>query len=344
MTNNTIPVLLRFVPALFERPWGGRALGERFQLTLPNDNRFGEAWLISDHPHHESVVAEGPLQGDSLRTLMQRHAKALLGTVPMQTAQGRFPLLLKLLDAQDILSVQVHPDDVTAERLGENDGGKTEMWHVLAATSDSEIIAGLEPTCTLEVFDAAVADGTLAEHLVQLPVNRGDSIYVPSGTVHAIGSGILLAEIQQNSDLTYRIYDFDRIGPDGTRRQLHLDAARQVIGFGEPPASLAQPIEIPPNGAERRTLEAACPFFATERVQMDGTYRRETGGRSFHLLLAIDGSLTVSALEESTTINPGEAVLVAGNASEFSVTGNGVFLDYFVADIQRDILVPVRSG
>jgi len=165
---------------------------------------------------------------------------------------------------------------------------------------------------------------------------------VPAGTVHAIGKGILLAEIQQNSDLTYRIHDYNRPGPDGSPRPLHLEAARQATQVLNH-ADKSQPVTLPLQGAVHRTLEAACPHFAVERVALDASYSRKTGGRSFHILLPLEGTLTVSAHGDSASTQPGHALLLPGAVQEFEVTGQGVFLDCFVADAERDILKPMRA-
>ncbi|MBM3290832.1 MAG: mannose-6-phosphate isomerase, partial [Candidatus Hydrogenedentes bacterium] len=223
--------ILRFHEQYFERIWGGQRLRTLYGKPIPPDKPIGEAWLISDHPSAVSVVADGPHAGRTLHDLIEEDAEALLGPGVKLTPHGRFPLLLKLLDSTDVLSVQVHPDDATAAALGEPDVGKTEMWHVLHADPGAELICGLRPGTTPDQMRAAIASGTLERHLVRFTVKPGDSVYVPAGTVHAIGKGIVLAEIQQNSDLTYRLYDWSRVDASGKARELHVEKGLRATRF-----------------------------------------------------------------------------------------------------------------
>ena len=188
-------LFFRFEEGYFERIWGGNKLRSLLGKPAP-DARIGETWLIADHPHHESIVAEGPFQGQTLRQLLAHDQKAILGPRPKLTAQGRFPLLLKILDATQVLSVQVHPNDECAARLGEPDAGKTEMWHVLQADPGSELICGLDPGVTPKRFRQAVHDGSIENLMVRVPASEGLSLLVTAGTVHALGAGMVVAEIQ----------------------------------------------------------------------------------------------------------------------------------------------------
>nr|HPK00742.1 class I mannose-6-phosphate isomerase [Candidatus Hydrogenedentota bacterium] len=228
--------ILRFKERYYERVWGGQKLKALFGKPFPDNVPVGEAWLISDHPGDESVIDGGFWKGQTLQALLAADARALLGANARTTPAGRFPLLLKLLDAAESLSVQVHPDDACAERLGEPDVGKTEMWSVLQAEPGSELIYGLKPEVGREAFSNAVANGDIEPLLNRFPVQAGDSVFVSAGTVHAIGAGVVLAEIQQNSDLTYRIHDWGRLDSDGQPRTLHLEKALEAIHFSPTPA------------------------------------------------------------------------------------------------------------
>ena len=345
MNKQNIPTLLPLDEGYFPRIWGGRRLEKLYGKPLPESESetIGEAWLVSDHPQHESIVMDGPRKGETLRSLLEEDARYILGSHAQLTVNGRFPLLLKLLDAQDVLSVQVHPDDECAKRLGEPDVGKTEMWHVLHADPGSELICGLDPEVTAEQLEELVADGSALERAMRhLPVNPGDSAFLPAGTVHAIGAGLVLAEIQQNSDVTYRLYDWGRVQADGTPRELHIDKAREAIHFGEDHPGLAKPVTLQAEGGERQ-IHAASSYFAAERMDLSGGMSRTTGGTSFHIVLALSGRLMVSAEGASLTLPPGRAVLIPGGAGAYTVEGHGGYLDYYVPDLETDIVKPTRQ-
>ncbi len=336
---------LRFEEQYFERIWGGRRLESDLGKTIPADVPIGEAWLISDHPSAESVVAEGPFAGKTLRQLLDIDANAILGSRAQLTVHGRFPLLLKILDAADWLSVQVHPDDECAARLGEPDVGKTEMWHILHAEPNSELICGLDPSVDPDAFIAAARDGRLDAMLPRFTVAPGDAVFVRAGTVHAIGGGILLAEIQQNSDLTYRIYDWNRVDASGKGRELHLDKTRAATHFGSTHAGKQTPLELQDNsGAVKREILAACPYFAAERVRCSDAWRRATSRTSFHILLCIDGSAQVSAGSGISSLSMGQACLIPGTLPEFSVKGTCTVIDYYVPDLLEDVENPLQTA
>ncbi|MCH7959634.1 MAG: class I mannose-6-phosphate isomerase [Candidatus Hydrogenedentes bacterium] len=336
--------ILAFEEAYMPRIWGGRRLNALYGKELPGDTPVGEAWLISDHAQHVSVVSDGPLAGRGLDELLAESPDALLGTHARPTIHGRFPLLLKLLDASEWLSVQVHPNDAQAADLGEADSGKTEMWHILDAQPGSELICGLNAEVSSEQFRDAVEGGTIDDVLRRVSVEAGCSVYVRAGTVHTIGAGIVLAEIQQNSDITYRIHDWDRRQPDGTPRELHLDKAIKVLDPSSRPRVMREGLALDSDSAYQRGVLAACRHFAAERIEIDGAYRRNTRGTSFHLLLGTTGSLHLNGGETDRTLRPGEALLVGADLPTFTVSGAGVFLDYYVPDIGIDLLGPLTAA
>lgn len=338
-----VPDILTFDEAYFERIWGGRKLETVCGKPIPAGKPIGEAWLVSDHREHVSTVAGGPLEGRSLRDLLAGGGAAVLGSRPRLTVHGQFPLLLKMLDAADYLSVQVHPDDKDAARLGEPDVGKTEMWHVLQAEPGSELICGMPPEITRDDFAAALREKRLGDILTRFPVNDGASVFVPAGTVHAIGPGILLAEIQQNSNITYRVYDWDRLQADGKPRELHVDKSLEVTHFGSRHAGPNRPLMI--NDAQgRRTILAACRYFAAELLEPAGTFDRTTDGATFHILLGKTGQLALSTAGQSLTLTPGQAAMVAGHVPAYSVAGEGACLDYYVPDLKQDIAAPLLDA
>lgn len=331
--------VLRFEEQYFERIWGGNKLHTIYNKDIPQDKPIGEAWLISDHQSCESKVTEGPLQGKTLRQLLELNADAILGTRAELTIHGRFPLLLKILDALDVLSVQVHPDDECAKRLNEPDVGKTEMWHVLQAEKGSKLICGLDTSASKETLAEAIQDGSIEKLMRSFEVEDGTSVHVPAGTVHAIGAGIVLTEIQQNSDLTYRLYDWGRL-QNGKPRQLHIEKSMEAINFGSTFGGSAKPLAYD-NGDTTRTVLAACIYFATELIEVSGHYSIQTRGESFHIILLKSGELVV---DNSYTLQPGQAILVPGHFDSFSVEGNSTFLNYYVPNLDTDIIAPLTNA
>lgn len=221
--------LLQFKPIYKERVWGGRGLSEHLDRSLPEGKVIGESWEIVDREEAQSVVRDGPYKGMTLRALLQENATAILG--PNADGTRPFPILVKWLDCQERLSLQVHPPASVAPALGGEP--KTENWYVAHASPDASLIVGLKNGVTQEQFEAALRDQSAETCVHRFPVQSGDSILVESGRLHAIDSGNLILEIQQNSDTTYRVYDWGRLGLDGTPRQLHIDASLKSIDFAD---------------------------------------------------------------------------------------------------------------
>ena len=229
---------LTFQPIFKDRVWGGRNLERIYQKALPPKIPIGESWEITDRPEGVSVIANGPLAGQTLRWLMENHRRDILGTDAAPT--GSFPLLVKILDAKDTLSVQVHPPaSIAAQLQGEP---KTEMWYITDATPGAELFAGLKPGVTRAQFETKIADGTVADCLHRMPVQAGDVMFLPSGRLHAIGAGNVIFEIQQNSDTTYRVFDWNRVGLDGKPRELHVPQSLASIDFNDFAPSLIKSI------------------------------------------------------------------------------------------------------
>ncbi len=224
---------LRFVPFLRPMVWGGRRLGESLHKELPTAEAYGESWEVSDHPLHRSVVADGPHAGRTLEELMRTDGEGLLG--PAAGRHERFPWLIKFLDASDWLSIQVHPDEEAVKRLLPGEGSKTEAWFILAAEPGSRVYAGLRPGVTREDLRAAVAAGTAAECLHSFEPLPGQCVYLPAGTVHAVGGGVLFAEVQQTSDATFRLFDWNRKDAAGRSRTLHVDESLECIDWKKGP-------------------------------------------------------------------------------------------------------------
>ena len=241
-----------FEPLLMERVWGGRRLETLLHKRLPVGARFGESWEIVDRTDAQSVVHEGPLHGRTLHELWTDFREPVFGKGLPDSE--RFPLLFKLLDAQERLSVQVHPPASVAAQLGGEP--KTEMWYLIDALLESDLYAGLKSGVTRDDFMTALDEGRVADLIHNIPVHRGDAFFIPSGRIHAIGAGNLIFEVQQNSDTTYRVFDWNRLGLDGKPRPLHVDESLQSINFDDPEPGVVEP---------RGESVVACEYFAVEK-------------------------------------------------------------------------------
>lgn len=239
--------------------WGGQRLGEVLGQPLPTDEPHGEAWILSDHALHRSVVANGPWAGRSLRDLMEHERSTLLG--PAAETHPVFPWLVKFLDANDWLSVQVHPDDGQAQALWPGEGGKTEAWFILDTSPGSRIYAGLKPGVSRAQLLLALQSGKVVDCLHSFEPRPGDCVFLPAGTVHAVGGGVLMAEVQQTSDATFRLYDWDRVDASGKPRTLHIEPGMACIDLKRGPV---EPIRV--KGPGRQAL-VRCPFFALDRQE-----------------------------------------------------------------------------
>jgi mannose-6-phosphate isomerase len=253
---------LRFEPILKRLLWGGRRLGSLLNKPLGSGDDYAESWELADHGDDVSRVAEGPLAGVGLRELVRTRGGELLG--PALEDRTQFPLLVKFLDAHQVLSVQVHPDDERGRRLV-GDNGKTEAWVILHAEPGSRIYAGLRPGVTRQGFADALAGGEVEPLLHRFEPRVGDCILIPAGTVHAIGAGIVLAEIQQMSDATFRVYDWGRLDPQGRPRPLHVAQALESIDFDAGPVDPLEPSPEPIEAGLRERL-ARCDYFAIDRL------------------------------------------------------------------------------
>jgi mannose-6-phosphate isomerase len=293
---------LRFERRFLEKVWGGRALERRPGIKLP-EGPIGETWEIVDRLDENSIVAEGGLSGLSLRELSKRHPRELLGKAPA-AKEGRFPLLVKYIDASENLSVQVHPDDESATRIPGAEA-KTEAWYVVDARPDSLLYAGLRPEVTAEDF-ARVADGPgVLETLLSWRVRPGDCLLVPGGTVHAIGAGITILEVQQNSDTTYRLWDWGREG-----RETHVAQALECIRFGDPERPPVRPLWFDGDGLESAPL-ARSQHFAMNALRVSQAVRRSTGSQyQIYATVGGCGRLTLAEGDRAWALEPGDVWLV----------------------------------
>lgn len=310
------PYPLQCRPEFKERVWGGRAL-EQFGLELP-EGHIGEGWMIGDHPNGTTTVVNGELAGMGLDRIREQYGKVLFGNKGFSEKNGRFPLLIKLLDCQDDLSVQVHPND-HYDRLPQGELGKTEMWYILDAKPGAKIIYGLRNGVSREQLAAAIEENRIMDCLNEITVEPGDSFYIPSGTVHALGAGVLVAEIQQNSDSTYRLYDYDRLGLDGKPRELHIEDSLNVIAYE---GSGATYMKTELRSANEWLTLARSPFFVTEKGRVDAEWSLQTTPDSFIIHIICDGTGAIRWEDGELPVKPGECYLLPANLGDYSLTGS----------------------
>ena len=255
---------LRFEPIYQYRLWGGRRLADLLTAPLPGDGPIGEAWVLSDREDHPSRVANGPLKGRTIGELLDQSPGQMLGKLAQRFR--RFPLLLKFLDAREMLSVQVHPSDAHRDLLPAGETGKTEAWVVLEAGTESRIYAGLNPGTTAEDLRQALGNGTVADHLACFTPKPGDGVFLPAGTVHTLGGGVVVFEVQQNSDVTFRLYDWGHVDANtGQPRALQVDQALACIDFAERAAGPVVPVVEATTPVERERL-FQCGHFGLWRL------------------------------------------------------------------------------
>ena len=321
---NNIPYIL--TPAAKDYLWGGSRLNDDFNLGIDADP-FAEAWVCSTHPDGETFV---PACGCTLRELIKQHPE-YLGTHASGVNGGELPILIKLIDAKKDLSVQVHPDDDYALKY-ENSLGKTEMWYVLDAKPGTELIYGFNLDVTKEQVRRSVLDGSIESLLNRAPVKKNDLFLIEAGTVHAIGAGCLIAEIQESSNLTYRLYDYNRTDKYGNKRELHIDKALEVANLNSS-SDPRQPMRVLRySSGYASELLTRCKYFQVERVLLNTEVRRDlvpfsTGSNSFHALLCIDGCGSVSGDGVFINFFKGDCIFVPADSVELRLHGKAQLLN-----------------
>ena len=305
---------LKLQPLPKEKVWGGSKIAARFGQRIPAGRPIGEVWLIWD----QLVVSNGAFQGQTLAELVRSYPVSLLGTLAATGPDPIFPLLIKILDANDKLSVQVHPDDRYAQKHEGEPFGKAEVWLVLDADPQARLIHGVKHPLTRADARRAIEAGNLEEELDYVAVSPGDIIMVAPGAIHALGGGILLYELQQSSDLTYRLYDWDRRDPG---RPLHIDKALDVARLDPFTTHKITPIEVPESGGKRVIL-CACERFAAELLRVRSSISERPAGESFHALTVLKGEGLVrygARLASQVELRPGESVLVPASVGEYGI-------------------------
>lgn len=311
---------LKFHPILKEKIWGGEKLNKLLHKSSELSN-IGESWEISDVDGDISVVSNGELKGQSLKDLLDTYTSDLIGEKNFKTFGKKFPLLIKFIDAKDDLSIQLHPNDELAAKR-HNSFGKTEMWYVMQADEDSNLIVGFNQEMNKEKYLEHLKAKTLTEILNFDKVSAGDTYFIEVGRVHAIGAGVLLAEIQQTSDITYRVYDWDRVDDQGNERELHNDIAIDAFDF-----NMADDFRVSYDKTNNQSnLMVDCPYFKTSFLQVSQPLERINTKDSFFIYMCVEGEASIETDGHVETIQTGETVLIPAALKSYKISSNNAKL------------------
>jgi len=322
MSQNLYP--LQFEPILKERIWGGEKL--KTILNKPIVSKItGESWELSTVQGDVSVVANGVLKGKSLMDLIDETPDAILGTKVYERFGKQFPLLFKYLDAREDLSIQVHPNDKLAKER-HNSFGKTEMWYVMQADADARIIVGFKENSSKEEYLKHLHDNTLGSILDDVKAKAGDVFFLETGTVHAIGAGLVVAEIQQTSDITYRLYDFDRVDAQGNKRELHVDLALDAINYNK--VDTQKKYDSKTNTSN---VVVDCPYFTTNFIPLEDKVEVSKSGETFTVYMCIEGSFEIEYDGFKHTYIKGDTVLVPAAINAFNLSGKASILEIYIS-------------
>ena len=322
MTEELYP--LQFAPIFKEKIWGGNKLQTLFNKPIPSETT-GESWEISAVEDDVSVVENGALKGKSLTELIDLYPNEVLGTAVYDRFGKQFPLLFKFLDAKEDLSIQVHPNDELAKKR-HNSYGKTEMWYIMQADKNAQIIVGFKENSNQEEYLENLDSNKLVSILNVIDVQEGDVFFLETGTVHSIGAGTVIAEIQQTSDITYRLYDFDRKDQEGNKRELHVDLALDAINFQKQETQKIYFKE--PN---QSNLVVDCPYFTTHFIPVDGTFEVVKTGESFTVYMCMEGEFTIASDGSEFRYKKGDTVLLPAQLRNYRLTGNASILEIYIS-------------
>lgn len=316
---------LKFEPILKDKIWGGQKLKSLLNKdsNLPN---IGESWEISDVEGDTSIVKNGSLEGQSLKHLLSTYKSDLIGEKNYRQFGNKFPLLIKFIDAKEDLSIQLHPNDELAAKR-HNSFGKTEMWYVMQADENAKLIVGFNQKVTPESYLEYLENKKLTEILNFDTVKTGDTYFINVGRVHAIGAGVLLAEIQQTSDITYRVYDWDRVDAQGKSRELHIDLAIDAIDF-----DMKDDFKIDYDKTLNQSNEmVSCPYFTTNYLKIDSTIQKNNTKDSFVIYMCVDGEVIIKTFNYSETLTKGETILLPAAIKSYQIDSkNATLLEVYV--------------
>ena len=315
---------LQFEPILKERIWGGTKLKTELNKPITSDIT-GESWEISTVENDVSIVANGSFKGKSLNDLINEFPEALLGTKVYVQFGKQFPLLFKYLDAREDLSIQLHPNDELAKKR-HNSFGKTEMWYVMQSDPDSRLIVGFKEKSSPQEFIQNLNNKTLLNILDTKKVKQGDVFMLNTGTIHAIGAGIVIAEIQQTSDITYRVYDFDRVDANGNKRELHIDLALEALNYEK---IEAQRFYAKTENTSNEIVN--CQYFTTNIIPLDGNIAIHKDQTSFTVYMCVDGEFQLTINDESYTYKKGDTVLIPAALTDFQLAGKASILEIYIS-------------
>lgn len=324
---------LRFKPIFKEKIWGGGELAASFNKNFNPNVKIGESWEISAVSKNESIVTNGKFKGENLEELVVEYKDLILGKRVYEKNGYEFPLLIKFLDANDSLSVQVHPDDVYAKERYQS-FGKTEIWFVLQARENAQIIAGLKDGTTASDIKKAIDEKKITDYLNYIPVKTGDVVFIPAGRVHGLLEGTVIAEVQQTSDITFRLYDWDKVDQNGKGRDLHIDEALRVIDFEDK----TEPLKIEKNFEEKGGVKKApiisCDFFKIEEIHIASDsigYKNTTDAeQSFEIIMCLDGSGKLKYDKDEEEIKKGDSLLLPACLGEYEIEGDLKLLRVFM--------------
>lgn len=314
--------MFKLIPSVADYIWGGRRLIEEYGIKTDKDPA-AEAWVLSCHSAGPSTVEDGEFKGQTLEQVWENH-KEICGTNGNKFEF--FPILIKFIDAKNNLSIQVHPDNDYAMRV-EGEYGKTEAWYILDCDEGAELILGFNREVSVEEFKKAAQSEEMLNIVNKVKVKKGDLFFIESGTLHAICKGILLAEVQQNSNTTYRVYDYGRVGADGKPRALHIDKAADVTKLCPPTITNASEREVEKQDGVTRTHLTECDLFKMYSVETDGEYVSEAGDESFVSLLCLDGSAEVVCGKKALGMKKGESLFIPASSGEFKIIGKTHMLE-----------------
>lgn len=334
---------LKFKTVYKDYIWGGRNL-ERLGKILP-EGKIAEAWEISCHPAGISIISNGIYKGFSLIEFIKMMGKDAVGTDIYDSKKKYFPLLLKLIDASDKLSVQVHPDDNYANDKEHGETGKHEAWYIIYAKPDAQIIYNVISGTDKESFIKAVNKNEIDNCLNYINVFPGDVIDIYPGIIHSIGAGIVLAEIQQNSNLTYRLYDYDRSDEKGNKRPLNIKKALDVMDFvPNNRKEKALGIDLQINSGSYKSFKVANKYFSLEIYYINGEIEENTNGSKFYIYLFIEGEAFVDFINGIISVKAGESIFIPATMGKYTIKGNFKALKMYVPDLQVDIIFPLTEA
>ena len=315
---------LQFDPILKERIWGGEKLNSVLNKPITS-NSTGESWEISTVEGDVSLISKGTLKGISLNEVIDTFPNEVLGTTVFDKFGKQFPLLFKYLDAKTDLSIQVHPNDELAKKR-HNSFGKTEMWYIMQADEGSRLIVGFKNNSNAQEYVSHLENNTLLDILEEVKVKAGDVFFLETGTVHAIGAGLLVAEIQQTSDITYRLYDFDRVDSEGNKRELHVDLALDAINYNT----------IETQKDYNKDLNVSnemvnCPYFTTNYLNLSGELKVSKSASSFTVYMCTEGDFQINYNQVQYQYSKGDTILIPATMTDYSLSGNASVLEIYIS-------------